>query len=360
MNLHDLIKRSDRHVAMVSGAVAVEQHRLDGQTMRCVRLKQGSVFKINRADGAFALKDQLLPPKWTLLNNGDGARGELIIRACEIGVGLPGEVVGVGDNRDSPVRSAESVSLDMEALARLSNGYDLQFQAIGGDVIIAVGPLVSERDRLLKTLVGKGVELGPGLNPAVLPSATVEVSYIEQTDPAEWAVLYNAEGADAGIPTHLRALYKIDSATSPAHLPLQSLDFVFSNHVCEHFPNFGQVLLNWSGLLKPGGTFCGVVPDCRYSFDYRQVPSSLEQIVEWERSGGFEIPDEYYDRWCAFTEPNHKPVKLKARGYSIHVNYFTPTNLAEIFSHYCARGVFKSFRISCHSNGRDIGFCVWR
>ena len=354
MNLYDLIKRNDRSIDILSGTIEIEHKKFAGQHFRCVTMSSGSSFILRDAQGIEVVRDRLSRPRWGIAGATKGALGRLQVTVRGRDLAAVDLLQTVGDLKDGFFH----VELALELSDYLGDRYDLEFEAPHNATSIVIGPLVSARDTVLETLDGRGVELGPGLSPAVQPSRNIEVTYIEQTDPADWAVLYNAKVEKPSIPDALRALYRIDDATSPKNIPSRSLDFVFSNHVCEHFPNFGQVLKNWSATLNLGGVFCGVVPDCRYSFDYRQRPTGLEEVVEWERAGGFEIPDIAYDRWCKNTEPMHTAEALKKRGYSIHVNYFTPASLAAILQHYCATGYFKGFQIWCHPNGRDIGFSI--
>ncbi len=352
MNLHDLIKRGDRYVEVLSGTVLAGSCKLRGRTERSVSMSSGSSFMLRKANGIEALKNGIRKPDWCQIVAPEKG-GSLRVSAVS---GAGTQAVNVLSSHSGVASEEVPIAFSGAILESLEGDYDLHFEAVGGEVLVGVGPQYSPREAILRTLVGKGVELGPGLNPAVRPSSKIDVTYIEQTAPSDWAKLYNANGKDNDIPSELKSRYLIDSAVSPKHIAERSIDFAFSNHVCEHLPNFGQVLKNWSVVLKKGGKFCGVVPDCRYSFDYRQTPTPLSEILDWESSGGFEIPDRCYDLWCKFTEPNHTMAALKARGYSIHVNYFTPAVLASLFEYYCARGYFESFQIYCHRNGRDIGF----
>ena len=64
-----------------------------------------------------------------------------------------------------------------------------------------------------------------------------------------------------------RALPGIDIVADVDELPFEQgeIDEIFSSHLLEHFPEeeLKRVLLNyWFDLLKPGGVFRAVVPDC--------------------------------------------------------------------------------------------------
>ncbi|MEM7327819.1 MAG: methyltransferase domain-containing protein [Pseudomonadota bacterium] len=355
MNLYDLIKRKDRWLD-IQGPVSLAEPRIDGHRQRAIALGSGARIRLKNAHGAFALRRHTFGIMWHVVGiDGDPA---IDVDACIENISHPCSRV-----EPSGTKNLFGIQSPVEMLVKIPDDvgdeFDLQIRCDGGSAMLIVGPLLSMIQRVTEKLKGRGMELGPGLNPQIKPSAKINVSYIEQTPPDEWSRLYNTE-IPATLTPKLQSLYRIDSATAPAGIKDKSVDFVFSNHVCEHFANFGQVLLNWAEKLKPGGRFCGVVPDCRFSFDYRQTPTQLEEIIKWQQKGGYDIPVEAYEKWCQNTEPRHNVENLKARGYSIHISYFTPESLSSILQHYCQLGAFSSFSIWCVSNGRDIGFSVQR
>ncbi len=355
MNLYDLIKRKDRWLDLV-GPVSLSEPVIDGQRQRGIALGAGAIIRLRSANGAFALRPQSLGVIWQVV----GIDGEpcMQVDACTPDAAYP---CNRTKRIDTTHGSGTQVPVQMlvKIPDEIDDEFDLRIRCDGGSALLIIGPLLSMIQRVSEKLEGRGLELGPGLNPQIRPSPKIDVAYIEQTPPEEWSKLYNTE-IPASLTPKLQSLYRIDSATAPVGIEDRSVDFVFSNHVCEHFTNFGQVLLNWSEKLKAGGRFCGVVPDCRFSFDYRQTPTQLHEIVHWQRQGGYVIPDEAYEKWCQNTEPRHTIEKLKDRGYSIHISYFTPETLSNILQHYCQLGAFSSFSIWCVSNGRDIGFSVRR
>ena len=81
------------------------------------------------------------------------------------------------------------------------------------------------RSEILQLCQGKGVEIGPGHNPQVQDSETVDVTYIEQSAPQDWERLYNDLG-NYRVDPQLWSKYKIGDA---CNLPVEdgSLDFIF-------------------------------------------------------------------------------------------------------------------------------------
>lgn len=362
LNLYDLIKRNDQWLS-IRGSAQLAHHRIDGQLHRTVVLAEGTILTLKNAHQVQSLNDNLVDVVWQIFS----ARRETALEVIAVTRDADSEKQGhkrslLSHQTKLQVADLGSPGVSSEPIAFTAavadyQEFDLEIRCLAGDCVIVVGPLLSMVARVTDGLSGKGVEVGPGLNPQIRPSRRTDIAYIEQTAPEDWEKLYNSKIPDE-LTQQILARYQIDNASAPDKLVDHSLDFVFSNHVCEHFANFGQVLINWSNKLKPGGRFCGVVPDCRYSFDYRQKPTELAEIIQWQKAGGFEISDDMYKKWCSFTEPRHDIESLKARGYSIHVSYFTPSSLSNIFQHYCSQGSFQSFSIWCAPNNRDIAFSL--
>jgi hypothetical protein len=56
-------------------------------------------------------------------------------------------------------------------------------------------------------------------------------------------------------------------------------DLVFSSHSLEHQPDLLGHLHDIHGILKPGGYYLCIVPDCRYVFDNLRPPSSIVDVL---------------------------------------------------------------------------------
>ena len=224
---------------------------------------------------------------------------------------------------------------------------------------LLVGPLVNMREHLLPLARGTGVEVGPGLRPQVLPKPGVDVSYIEQEDPREWLNLYNKTGERPTLPPEdLLKRYVRASAVALGGIADRSLDFIFSNHVFEHLPNPLGVLTNWLTALRPGGLVLGVVPDPRYTFDCRQPVMTTDEALAEEVIGGHDVNLAKYERWCRYTEPRHRPDSLIKRGYSIHVNFFTPETFRSTMAVLEARGVIDRVFVFTARNHKDFAFAL--
>lgn len=235
--------------------------------------------------------------------------------------------------------------------------YDLHLEAEGGEIAVAVGPLMDMRTRLVPLLRGSGVEVGPGANPSVLPSEGRRVRYVEKMSQAQWAATYAKKALDPAV-TALWDDYAIDSAHGLDSFADASLDFIFSSHVFEHLVNPLQVLLNWWNRLAPGGVIAGVVPDARFTFDLRQPLTTLAELHSQFEKGGH-VPDAaMYERWCRHTAPCSSADSLRDRDYAIHVNYFSPDVFRLLLDAFSAQVSSATFFLESFPNGKDFGFAV--
>lgn len=352
MNLHDIVKRQDRALQIENGEVEIITARRKGLGQRAVRLFPKTRVSLLEIQEFYCLKTPAFRLYWHV-------QGDQFPETLFAGVISEGADIQVADYIKSTIYPDE-YEIQLSSSVEQNSSRMILDNAGIEPVDILIGPQVSLRQKVLELITGCGVEIGPGLNPAVRPDDNIDVSYIERTPPDQWVELYNADPEQISkIPPETLALYRIDDAAAPDHIEPGSLDFVFSNHVMEHLPNFGQVLRNWTRCLRSGGLFCGVVPDMRYSFDLRQTPTTLSEIAEAEKAGGHEITDSHYERWCKWTFPSHTPEGLKKRGYSIHVNYLTASSLSNILAYYCECGLFGRYQIWFLPDSRDIGFAAW-
>lgn len=94
---------------------------------------------------------------------------------------------------------------------------------------------------------------------------------------------------------------RVDIIAEGDQLPLAdaSLDFVFSSHVLEHFPDPIRALREWDRVLRPGGVMLAVVPHKERTFD-RHLPRT-PLATQFERHGravtGAGVPDQHYSIW---------------------------------------------------------------
>jgi SAM-dependent methyltransferase len=224
----------------------------------------------------------------------------------------------------------------------------------GGDVFLAVHRAL-DRAPLIKLCTGRGLELGPGPKPQVLPGPGVEVSYIEQMPPDEWRKLY--AGKTHEVDDRLWDHYRVGDAHE---LPVEdgSLDFIFSSHVFEHLANPLRHLEIWAGKLKPGGRIVGVIPDFAGSKDYAAEPSDLRDLIAEYESGEMAPNRAHYARYAAIRGVKDGGAAMFADRRSIHVHYYSHANMARLLEEAKARFGYRDFSLIHTPNHKDFHFVL--
>lgn len=375
MNLYDLIKRKDRAIVACDKAASTEE-KLSGHWHRTVAFEPGGCVELSQAGGFTVWRDRGLDPHWSVVSS-RSAGGELTIEArkteqsrwqqiSSVGAagvqsGDQGGVFGALARRlfgpkAEPVEY-QAISLDLNEMGGAGGEFDLRLRAgEGGPLLLSTGQLLNPRQRILPLLKGNGIEVGPGSNPFVRPGPDVSVRYVEQATADEWAERYRKKHGDNDEMSSLWQNYIVDAAHELNSIEDGSLDFVFSNHVIEHFVNPLAVFEAWHRKLRPGGVVAGAIPDARFTFDVRQPLSSREDFAREYDAGRFEITDAHYDRWCEYTAPYNTPDNLRARGYSIHIHYYTPA-VFTVFTEMLGDR-FEPVVIDTVPNNKDFGFSL--
>jgi SAM-dependent methyltransferase len=215
---------------------------------------------------------------------------------------------------------------------------------------------VLHREEIIKKCQGKGIEIGPGPKPQVIPSRKVDVTYVEQSAPEDWERLYNDTG-NYKVSPQLWSRYQIGEACD---LPVEnnSLDFIFSSHVFEHLANPLGHLKHWQTKLKDGGKVLGIVPDLSGCKDYVYRPSSMSEILAEQTSGNMEPTIEHYARWAKYRRPGKNPEEFYKAKRSIHVHYYTKWNMTEILQYAVENLGYTSFEMRYVPNHKDFYFVL--
>lgn len=372
MNLADLVKRKDRSIEVKTGEVEALICSHSGYKMHAIKFEPETVLYVNGADEFNILKTFPRQPNWKVLYEGKAVKRALdslhILNHKKDAVLL----VEIESNcsqvkreklfevRLSATEAVRKVLLNWPVWAGQDSGYNLRISNRGDkELYICSGYAFNPRQKITPMLKGKGVEVGPGMNPHILPAKDVDIRYVESMPSEEWLKLYKKQDKPPkAITENLWSKYIVGDARELATIEDDSLDFIFSNHVFEHLMNPMQVLENWSSKLKQGGIIVGVIPDCRYTFDLRQPPSTKE---EWEQEYDGtvnEIGRDKYERWCRYTAPYNTPESLVERNYSIHVHYYTPVSFSKLINPLIEKGIFQTAFYNTSPNNKDFGFVL--
>jgi SAM-dependent methyltransferase len=369
MNLYDILRRPDRCAELLAGEASPV--RSDGSAPYLGACFQAhAILRLRRASEFRALRTFPRDIGWTIAKDpaerapaGPGGREapdsppRFSIRIREEG----------GDGREAvlwqhigDVGGEVRVLLSWPLWAGQVAAFNLELDNAGPQpVTVRNGPVFDPRLALRPLLKGRGVEVGPGLNPYVRPAADVEVTYVEALPIEEWIGNYAKGRQLTEADVALFELYRIGDAQRLDSVPEASLDFIFSNHVFEHLMNPLGVLRNWRSRLAPGGVIAGVVPNPRGCFDLRQPASTAP---EWEQefaTDQWTLTPAKYERWCRYTEPRTTPESLMARKYSVHAHYYTPAAFRELAECAERHGFGFDMFLNTSVNAKDFGFALW-
>lgn len=225
-----------------------------------------------------------------------------------------------------------------------------------GPVFLAIHKSL-DRKSLIALCKGRGVELGPGPKPQVLPATDVDVSYIEQMPPEEWKRLY--ANKDDVIDETLWRHYRVGDAHD---LPVEdeSLDFIFSSHVFEHLANPLRHLELWRAKLRDGGRVVGVVPDYIGSKDYLAEPSELVNLIAEYQTGSLSPTRDHYRRYAEIRNIADGGDAMWENQRSIHVHFYSNANMAHVLRHACEALGYSGFQILHTPNHKDFHFVLTR
>ena len=235
---------------------------------------------------------------------------------------------------------------------------DLRVDALGsgkGSIFLANHRALS-RDWLVELAVGKGVEIGPGPQPQILPRPGVDVAYVEQMPPEQWNETYNKSGKYPVRP-ELWGNYVVGDA-SDLPVPDGSLDFIFGSHVFEHLVNPIGHLQAWKRKLAPAGKVICVVPDLAGTKDALQERSTLEQWQqEYERKLWHPTPA-HYARYLRVPVDHELVGQLMERQESTHAHFYDNINCQLLLDAAVCRLGYADYFIEHTPNHKDFHFVL--
>lgn len=211
-----------------------------------------------------------------------------------------------------------------------------------------------DRKNVVSLCHGKGVEIGPGIGPQVLPAADVDVLYAEEKGREDWlkTYAYKMDKYDVDV----NALPWERYHTRPAlDIPADdnSLDFIFSSHVFEHVVNPIGHLQHWLSKLKSGGIIAGIMPHADYSVDYQMNPSHLHMMaLEYQRKETTPNINHYRAQFGDMAEQH------MAEGRTLHVHFYNERNLQDLFSVLATQFPIAHTRILWERNYKEFFFVM--
>lgn len=355
MNLHYLAQKRDRHLVLTDGAAAsvqkvagavwrgfllmpdeAPQVRLRGATsLFPFRSRPETVgWYMSARKGRATLNVQFTEPQESGSGFGEGqAAGEALVP-----VRLPWGLAPVSPERP----------LDLVIHAPRSNS---------GPVFLAIHKALDRGD-LLALCRGRGVEIGPGPKPQILPTRVVDVTYIEQMPSEDWRRLYG-QGAGVDVDASLWDHYQVGEAHD-LPVPDGSLDFIFSSHVFEHLVNPLGHLQVWRRKLRPGGRIVAVVPDFVGSKDYAVAPSDMTDVIAEYKVGVWALTREHYRRYACARGLADEGEAMWSERRSIHAHYYSHDNMAQLLDEATRRFGFSGFAIRHTPNHKDFHVVVVR
>jgi SAM-dependent methyltransferase len=234
-----------------------------------------------------------------------------------------------------------------------SGAADLVIEVLADRAPVFLGVhVLLDRSVLYRHCKGKGVEIGPGPKPQILPAPDVDVTYVEQATPDQWERLY---GKDTKTPVDpaLWERYVVGNADSiPA--PPDSLDFIFSSHVVEHLANPLGHLAYWATLLRKGGVVAAVIPDLEGCKDFVFRASPVDELAREFEEGDMAVKLRHYERWAEHRAPGREPADILASGRSIHVHFYTPASMRQILDRHARSLGYRTFEVTSSPNHKDF------
>lgn len=345
MNLYDMMRRTDPNLE-VSGEVAMARRKVGNDLWRGLNLMGGSSFRlldVRRFINFRAWPDSI---GWMAETPaGLSLKLSFVKRGTE-------EVLG------SSRYSGDFQTAYLPWPKQFTGPLDLLVEAEGNsrEPLFLANHRALSRQWLFDMAVGRGVEIGPGPSPQILPRPGVHVSYLEQMPPKEWNELYN-RGGKYPVRPELWENYIVGEASN---LPVEdsSLDFLFGSHVFEHLSNPIGHLKHWRTKLAPEAKIICVVPDMHGTKDAIQHRSTM---AEWkaELDGGIWKPTEsHYMRFLQRPAGDKHVKAAMDRGESIHVHFYDNIN-CQLLLEYAVRELgYEDFVIEHTPNHKDFHFVL--
>lgn len=352
MNIYDMLRRKDPNIVATAGVKLSKQpHR--NQIWRGLTISPGHSVQLLDILRFYPFRERPPHCNWTVRTLRDTLRKPEIILSLVSGSGEH-----ISDFRTAATGEPTLLSLPWPFNKSPMPAVNLVIEVPEtekSDVFLAVHRVMT-RDELLSHATGKGVEIGPGANPQIKSGPKVDVSYLEQMPVADWQRLYGANGKNV-IEKSLWDRYIIGEADN-LPCPDGSLDFIFSSHVFEHLSNPLGHLYSWFEKLGPKGVVLGVIPDMAGTKDALHFPSTIPELLQEYEQGIWTPTLAHYQRYARYNMATADPAELLAMRRSIHVHFYTHSNMAALLNEACRLFGYAGFHLQHNPNHKDFHFML--
>ena len=361
MNLHDMVERNDKNL-ILSKSVKPKKRQIDNIFYRGFDLlpsNQPQIIIKNILNWyPFCTRTNLTGWLVTALNKNLQEQSIIIKLQNQEGNTIASETVYIG-SKPTPIpfplpfqNPTNEKQYDLELHIPLFNQAN-----VSSEPFFLIIHRLLDRSEVLSLCKGDGLEIGPGTKPQILPSSQVNVKYVEKFSSAEqWNEIHKKEFA-----AQLKQELWSDYIISEAHLlpiPDQSLDFIFSSHVFEHLANPIGHLEYWHTKLKPGGLIVAIVPDVAGCKDYVFRPCPFSDLLNEYNSRIMTPTLDHYIRYAKGKKFKQDIKSLFDSQASLHVHFYTNTNMADLLTYAVEKLGFHWFNILHTPNHKDFYFVL--
>ena len=346
MNLFELLRRNDRAL-VIDGEVSLAKTQINHEIWRGLRLAPGARFRIVDARRFASFRAFSDSCGWVLF--------------APHGTALRLSIVRSGEDECLGSRMFEEGHFQPLLIPwpkAVMGKVDLVAESIGtsSEGLFVAGHRALSRQWMFDMAVGKGIEIGPGPQPQLLPQDGRQISYLEQMPPEEWNGLYNRSGKYPVRPD-LWSNYFVGNASD---LPVRdgSLDFIFGSHVFEHLANPLGHLKRWHAKLASGGKIICVVPDLAGTHDAAQERSTLSEWLAELDADVWQPTEHHYSRHLR-REAASKHVRIAMeQGRSIHAHYYDNINCRDLLEYAVRELGYADYVIEHTPNHKDFHFVL--
>ncbi|MDE7312837.1 MAG: class I SAM-dependent methyltransferase [Eubacterium sp.] len=130
-------------------------------------------------------------------------------------------------------------------------------------------------------LSGKGLEIGPSINPICPKKYGYDIEILDHTDQEGLRQKYKEHSNVASLIERIEEVDYVWKGEDYRELIGKEnyYDYIIASHVIEHTTDLIGFLEQCSALLKEGGVLSLVVPDKRYDFDFFRENSNLAHVI---------------------------------------------------------------------------------